>query len=291
MDRPSPYGDDDGGGGDGTVGDRRTKRGGVDDGRRMMGHKNINSVESPPTSFYSKNDRDVGVSASPTSVAALFDLSGSAFEKSSTPFTDAYLDPRSVSPDSIGNGTPQLHANYHLQHEEMVQCTTNRTLKSPPPRSAPGAYFGNFGQTQDDIISRKIADFDRGPPPLPAPAFIDTTKKNKDAYRTRPIMIQIAPGIKARLRGSQETKACIARDFFIPALCYSCNLDIFCIMDANYVVCPLCRVVSPLDGGADMEYQGGVGLGFTFQDLMEWQRDTREIALCQQVASQPFTGW
>ena len=104
-------------------------------------------------------------------------------------------------------------------------------------------------------------------------------------------MIQIAPGIKARLRGSQETKACIARDFFIPALCYSCNLDIFCIMDANYVVCPLCRVVSPLDGGADMEYQGGVGLGFTFQDLMEWQRDTREIALCQQVASQPFTGW
>ena len=43
-----------------------------------------------------------------------------------------------------------------------------------------------------------------------------------------------------------------------------------CIMDANYVVCPSCKVVSPLEAGADKDYHGGVGLGFTFEDLSKW---------------------
>ena len=44
-------------------------------------------------------------------------------------------------------------------------------------------------------------------------------------------------------------------------------------MDANFVLCPLCKVVSPLQGGADLDYQGGVGLGFTMEDLQQWQHE------------------
>jgi len=87
----------------------------------------------------------------------------------------------------------------------------------------------------------------------------------------KPIYVEIAPGLKTHLRGYEETKACVGRDFFLPCLCYSCTMNLFCIMDANYVICPVCRVVSPLEGGADLDYRGGVGLGFTLNDLAAWQ--------------------
>ena len=89
-----------------------------------------------------------------------------------------------------------------------------------------------------------------------------------------PMMIQITPTMTARLRGARETQACIENDFYIPTSCFCCEANIFCIQDANYVLCPECKVVSPLSDGADPEFDGGVGLGFTFADL---QQCTEEI--------------
>ena len=315
MDCPFPYGCDDGGKGgcngccngccvfsSGDGDGRNTAR----NARRQQDRSGLlddHNSESPPTSFHSKyNDRDPGVSTSRTSVAALFDLSAAVRDhESSSLYTDAYLRPRSVSPDSLGNGPPQVHRpshdfqHQHQQHrhfddDDPYQGSTTHhrrhhhhhrhTRKPPPPSSVPLAHQAQLG---------KLAAFDRGPPP-PAPTFVASPQPQQQQQPA--MMLQIAPGIKVRLRGAQETKACIARDFYIPALCYACTLDMFCIMDANYVVCPVCRVVSPLEGGADMEYEGGVGLGFTFQDLMDWQRDAREREQQQQrrqLSSQPFT--
>lgn len=45
-------------------------------------------------------------------------------------------------------------------------------------------------------------------------------------------------------------------------------------MDANYVLCPTCKVVSPMEGCAEGGgLDGGVGLGFTFDDLQQWQHE------------------
>ena len=70
-------------------------------------------------------------------------------------------------------------------------------------------------------------------------------------------------------------------DFYLPVSCFCCSSDLLCIMDANYVLCPACKVVSPMEGcgGGD----GGVGLGFTFDDLQQWQH---EILLGQQRSRQ-----
>ena len=84
--------------------------------------------------------------------------------------------------------------------------------------------------------------------------------------------IEIAPGIMARLRGAQETWSCVENDFYLPTTCFCCSSDLFCIMDANYVLCPMCKVVSPLEGCAT-GMDGGVGLGFTFDDLQQWQHE------------------
>jgi hypothetical protein len=85
-------------------------------------------------------------------------------------------------------------------------------------------------------------------------------------------VIEIAPGIKLRLRGSQETWEAIARDYYVPGLCWGCSQTIFGIQDAAYVLCPACRTVNPMEGTFESPEISGVGLGFTFEELVLWQQ-------------------
>jgi len=85
-------------------------------------------------------------------------------------------------------------------------------------------------------------------------------------------MIQLSANAPPlRLRGAAETEACILQDFYMPALCVCCETELFCIQDADYVLCPKCYGISPFDGNAPNRDQhilgGGIGLGFTFEDL------------------------
>lgn len=130
-----------------------------------------------------------------------------------------------------------------------------------------------------------------------------TTQSTGTTTATRtPIMITIAPGITARLRGAEESRACLDNDFFLVTTCHSCQMDLCCIADAQFVLCPACSVVSPIEQqqegdetveGEQMQQDrddtarnlfqpdtssdcsakglGGVGLGFTVDELREWQ--------------------
>ena len=84
--------------------------------------------------------------------------------------------------------------------------------------------------------------------------------------------IEVSPGIRARLRGAKETLECVENDFYLPTICFCCSQDLFCIMDASFVLCPKCRVINPMEGCAD-GLEGGVGIGFTFADLREFQTE------------------
>lgn len=87
-----------------------------------------------------------------------------------------------------------------------------------------------------------------------------------------PLKIEIAPGVQARLRGSRETFQAVENDFYRPVMCADCQKsDLCCILDASYLLCPKCRSVSPLEDGNPNIAQGGVGLGFTLDDLRVWQ--------------------
>lgn len=91
--------------------------------------------------------------------------------------------------------------------------------------------------------------------------------------RSRPVvMIEVSPGVRAPLRGSSETWIAIKDDFFMPTLCLSCDSTIFTIQDAGFVICPSCRVVYPIEDVLD-KVAGGVGLGFTYEQLTQWQLD------------------
>jgi hypothetical protein len=82
--------------------------------------------------------------------------------------------------------------------------------------------------------------------------------------------IEISPGVQVCLRGADETWKAIENDYYMPAECICCESTIFCIQDADYVLCPDCRVVSRMEG-ISSRGMGGVGLGFKYEALARWQ--------------------
>ena len=100
------------------------------------------------------------------------------------------------------------------------------------------------------------------------------------------LYIEIAPGITTRLRGAKETWLAVQNDQYCPAVCYECNEDLFCLDTAAYVLCPCCKVISPMTFHVEgkRSEDGGVGLGFSLSDLQKWQyeilKNRRSIQFC-----------
>lgn len=111
--------------------------------------------------------------------------------------------------------------------------------------------------------------------------------KDKTAPRYPTTMVEISPGISVPLRGAVETLDSVRIDFYAPCTCMVCDVSsidqasnrspMFCIQDAAYVLCPVCKSISPL-----ADHQGyGVGLGFTLDVLAEMQEQIyRERTPC-----------
>ena len=148
-----------------------------------------------------------------------------------------------------------------MVQDEETSCSSFSSNSSPTPSSPPpecprpGVAFCSL--CANDPVVAKIAALDGKPTASAAPVT----------------QIEIAPGVTTHLRGTQETLRAIEKDFYMPTRCFCCQLDLLCIMDANYVLCPDCRVVSPMEGCATGFHNGGVGLGFTYPQLQECQND------------------
>ena len=106
-------------------------------------------------------------------------------------------------------------------------------------------------------------------------------------------MIEIAPGLRLCLRGAEETMDAIASDRLASEFCTCCQELLHCVRDADYVLCPSCKVVSPLveneysnrhsqqleqhrpslsySGGDCQNGLGSVGLGMKHDDLCAYR--------------------
>lgn len=83
-----------------------------------------------------------------------------------------------------------------------------------------------------------------------------------------PTMVEISPGVHVPLRSADDTKECILRNDIMEAACFACPKALYCVQDASYVLCPDCRVVSPISH-TDEDKTGDVGMGFTSETLNE----------------------
>jgi hypothetical protein len=102
-------------------------------------------------------------------------------------------------------------------------------------------------------------------PPLP-PAGGNGTPKV--------LRMEITPGQFLPVRGADETELAILNGAMRQTSCSCCTSNIFCIQMSEFVVCPVCHVVSPMTdgmGGTNVGKSGryGVGLGLTPEDLEE----------------------
>jgi hypothetical protein len=113
-----------------------------------------------------------------------------------------------------------------------------------------------------DRESPSMLELSQMPPPSPQPT------------------IEISPGVHVRLRGASETWKAIENDFYMPAECVCCESTIFCIQNADFVLCPDCRVVSRMEV-VSSHGMGGVGLGFKYEDLARWQDAILKEQLCR----------
>jgi hypothetical protein len=119
---------------------------------------------------------------------------------------------------------------------------------------------------------------------------VNTTDKTTDTPSDTPrTMIELESGSFTHLRTANETYDCIRTDSYLPHNCQVCCTTIYCIFDASYVLCPLCRVINStstdnntstdsdvtfaIDSKNAERYCGGVGLGFTYESLIQIQQD------------------
>jgi hypothetical protein len=80
-------------------------------------------------------------------------------------------------------------------------------------------------------------------------------------------MVEVMPGEYVPLRGSVETWDAVMSGQVKKTACACCCLDLVCVQDADLVMCPGCRIISPADDGGDMQQSGGgLGLGMSVQD-------------------------
>jgi hypothetical protein len=79
--------------------------------------------------------------------------------------------------------------------------------------------------------------------------------------------IEVFPGMDVPLRGSYETRLAIRDGAIAKVDCMDCCAPLSCMNAAEYVICPLCRSVSPIGGFGLPVKEGafGVALGFTSQ--------------------------
>ncbi|CAB9518728.1 expressed unknown protein [Seminavis robusta] len=102
----------------------------------------------------------------------------------------------------------------------------------------------------------------------------DPTHGCQNSNTSEAVMVDIAPGVQAPLRGTQETYKAVSKDYYANVSCFGCSMELCCIADVSYVVCPECKVISPLEGilfeGKETQ-RHGLGLGFSYESLFQMQ--------------------
>eukprot|EP00797_Seminavis_robusta_P029891 Sro60_g034690.2 (676) ;mRNA; r:71874-74666 len=132
-------------------------------------------------------------------------------------------------------------------------------------RRLPGAFH-----EQSPPLSKQTKDGKNDPPRKPERGPEDPAKPHDT------ILIEVFPGVSEKLRRAKETEEAVAADFYTPATCFSCNLDLFCISDVKYFICPECRCVSPLDETSNgIRDRQGVGIAFGYKTLSRMQELSR----------------
>ena len=176
--------------------------------------------------------------------------------------------PRTRSSSMLLEGPPHNITIQTNHSNKQLMQSTNQVKHEVFADSLDNLY------PKEDIIKISLSSssmYDDGKRPAR-----DKESNKKDTSKTHYAnkTFEISPGMRVPLRGAAETMDAVRIDFYTPCTCLICddesdnnkNSLMFCIQDAEYVLCPVCKSVTPLS-----EHGFGVGLGFTLETLAEIQ--------------------
>lgn len=162
---------------------------------------------------------------------------------------------------TIRETTSECYTRHIQEHTDWMNRNASSTLMTTPW----GARVSN------GLSNQNVREGDCMPAfqPTHSTSAVQTNPygRNELLARGEIIQLEIEPGIFAPLRGSNETWNAIQEGDSIHVSCFCCSASLLCIADADYVLCPECRVVSPTDAGnrkvpaGRRRHRGGVGLG------------------------------
>jgi hypothetical protein len=151
--------------------------------------------------------------------------------------------------------------------QRWVQKETNKDLPPSYSKSISVSALNSFGNI---TIKSKNSTMDLSsrnqkrdlPPRMPSSQKLDPTPPDP--------MYEVSPGVKERLRGALETWSYLQQGFYIPTSCKTCSVELTCIKNLDFVLCPTCQLITPIDALPEAG-GGGLGLGFTVEDLRRWE--------------------
>jgi hypothetical protein len=158
------------------------------------------------------------------------------------------------------------HAPYFVQQYEDI----------PRHNHHYGGGGGASSSSQASVASRRSRQHPSGSAPAPAAAF--------------PRMeLEVSPGIFLPLHGSEETYAALRTDRLCATYCLACETPLFCVEYAAQVLCPACRVVSPVftheaprrNDYDSQTHPSGVGLGMTVDEYDRTWAEAEERLLAE----------
>jgi hypothetical protein len=158
----------------------------------------------------------------------------------------------------------------------------SQPIRSPSGhRSPPPSCQDQLVYYQAKAFARKESDGSYGSQPgivnvLGPPHIPFDRKPSIREDPTSRLEVEVAPGVFLPLHGSQETLSAMQEGQLVSRACFVCTLTIMCVPQASYVLCPDCRVVSPVERsavpttmkcGATLSGEvGGVGLGMKLEE-------------------------
>jgi hypothetical protein len=193
---------------------------------------------------------------------------------SSSTFSSYYQSSRRTRPKKSGGTTWQDSiykpnaANSPSNEKEAMGRTSTRVVSSYSPPSS----SSTLSSPRSVLVSSK-EDQQQKP-------------EQREPYTTK--HIEVAPGEFLPLIGVDETRDAVREGRTVHTTCLVCSLSLVCANQADCVLCPSCRVVSPITDnssrsspvGKKRHYTfGGVGMGLSEREFLGLQEHDEQEAL------------
>jgi hypothetical protein len=123
--------------------------------------------------------------------------------------------------------------------EVHQEASRRDPMLSPLPPSLGQANETSYREEESSNGSRSTISSSRN-------SNANNTYRRARPSQPQPVEVEVAPGEFMPLRGSDETLQAIEMGYARIVTCFACSASLACVPDCELVICPDCRVISPI---------------------------------------------